>query len=170
MVQSFLSDKIEKRNSEITGVGIFAKEVIHAGEVVCVKGGHILRKEALFSSSVINSYHLISDNLYIAAKTAEEEEFIKIYINHSCEPNCGLRGEITFVAMREIQTDEEITFDYAFLDNEDYSFQCSCGTKNCRHTITGYDWKIKRLQEKYYPYFASYLKEKIDLLRERSTL
>ena len=85
MVQSFLSDKIEKRNSEITGVGIFAKEVIHAGEVVCVKGGHILRKEALFSSSVINSYHPISDNLYIAAKTAEEEEFIKIYINHSCE-------------------------------------------------------------------------------------
>lgn len=170
MVQSFLSDKIEKRISEITGVGIFAKEVIHVGEVVCVKGGHILRKEELFSSSVINSYHPISDDLYIAAKTEDEEEAIKIYINHSCEPNCGLRGEITFVAIREIQVDEEITLDYAFLDNEGYSFWCNCGSKNCRHIITGYDWKIKHIQEKYYPYFASYLKEKIDSLREGSAL
>lgn len=170
MVQSYLSDKIEKRNSEITGCGIFAKELIHAGEVVCVKGGHILKRNELFSSAVINSYHPISDELFIAAKTEQEEEFVKIYINHSCNPNCGLRGEITFVAMREIQEGEEITFDYAFLDNEDYEFVCSCGSKNCRHIVTGYDWRIKSIQEKYYPYFASYLKEKIDILREGNTL
>lgn len=29
MVQSYLSDKIEKRTSKITGMGIFAKETIH---------------------------------------------------------------------------------------------------------------------------------------------
>lgn len=118
MVQSYLSDKIEKRTSKITGMGIFAKETIHKGEVICVKGGHILKRNEMFSSAVINSYHPISDDLYIAAKTLEEEENIKIYINHSCNPNCGLRGEITFVAMREIQKDEEVTFDYAFLDTE----------------------------------------------------
>lgn len=170
MVQSYLSDKIEKRNSEITGCGIFAKKFIHAGEVVCVKGGHILKKNELFSSSVINSYHPISDELFIAAKTEQEEEFVKIYINHSCDPNCGIRGEITFVAMRDIQVGEEITFDYAFLDNENYEFVCSCGSKNCRHKVTGYDWKIKAIQEKYYPYFASYLKEKIDILKEGNTV
>ncbi|MDE7114433.1 MAG: SET domain-containing protein-lysine N-methyltransferase, partial [Acetatifactor sp.] len=84
-----------------------------------------------------------------------------IYINHSCSPNCGLRGEITFVAMRDINADEEITFDYAFLDNEDYQFQCSCGSLNCRKVITGFDWKIKELQNEYKEYFAEYLKEKM---------
>ena len=167
MVQSYLSDKIEQRTSKITGMGIFAKETIHKGEVICVKGGHILKRNEMFSSAVINSYHPISDDLYIAAKTLEEEENIKIYINHSCNPNCGLRGEITFVAMREIQKDEEVTFDYAFLDNESYKFECHCGALKCRHVITGYDWKIKRLQEEYYPYFAAYLREKIDLERKK---
>lgn len=170
MVQSYISNKIEKRSSDIKGIGIFAKEFILAGEIVCVKGGHILRKTELFSSSVINSYHPISDDLYIAAKTEEEEEYVKIYINHSCDPNCGLRGDITFVAMRDIKAGEEITFDYAFLDNENYQFMCNCGSNRCRHIITGYDWKIKKLQERFYPYFAPYLKEKIDLLREGNIL
>lgn len=72
-----------------------------------------------------------------------------------------MRGEITFVAMRDINVDEEITFDYAFLDNEDYQFQCSCGSPDCRKVVTGFDWKIKELQTKYKEYFAEYLKEKM---------
>lgn len=52
---------------------------------------------------------------------------------------------------------------YAFIDNEDYSFECTCGSPYCRHTVTGFDWKIKELQTKYYPYFAQYLKDKIDI-------
>lgn len=166
MIKSYLSNKIEKRSSGIKGYGIFAKELIYEGEIVCVKGGHILKRNELFTSSVINSYHPISDDLYLAAETEDEEEIVKIYINHSCNPNCGIRGEITFVAIRDIEKGEEITFDYAFLDNEDYHFKCNCGTEKCRHIITGYDWKIKSLQEQYYPYFAVYLKEKIDKMRE----
>lgn len=34
-------------------------------------------------------------------------------INHCCLPTCGLRGQITLVALRAIQPAEEITFDYA---------------------------------------------------------
>ena len=87
---------------------------------------------------------------------------IKLYNNHSCNPNCGLRGEITFVAMKDINKDEE-----SFIDNEDYRFNCTCGSENCRKVITGFDWKIKELQDKYYDYFAQYLKEKIDKEREK---
>ena len=76
--------------------------------------------------------------------------------NHSCNPNCGLRGEITFVAIRDIAADEELTIDYAFVDNEDYSFTCTCGEKCCRSVVTGRDWKRKEIQEKYLPYFAAY--------------
>ena len=162
MIKSFLSEKVEVRdNSIINQKGIFAKEAIKKGEIVCIKGGHILRRNEIFSSSIINSYHPISDEYFLGAVTSDEEDDIKIYINHSCDPNCGLRGEITFVAMRDIDENEELTFDYAFLDNEDYQFECSCSSPNCRKIITGFDWKNRELQKKYKNYFAEYLKEKM---------
>ena len=60
------------------------------------------------------------------------------YINHSCDPN--LRSEylnvngsthITFVAIRHIQAEEELTFDYNF-DPDFEKLECFCGAKNCR--------------------------------------
>lgn len=162
MIKSVMSNKVEIRDNGINGRGIFAKEFIKKGEIVFIKGGHILTREEIFSSGVINSYFPISDEYFLGAKNKEEENLVKLFENHSCNPNCGLRGEITFVAMRNIEKDEELTTDYAFIDNEDYKFECTCGSMNCRKIITGYDWKIKELQDKYYDYFAQYLKEKID--------
>ena len=161
MVKSVLSEKVELRSSKAHGKGMFAKEPIKIGEVVFIKGGHILKREQIFSSGVINSYHPIDDSYFLGAMNSDEEDGIKLYVNHSCDPNCGIRGEITFVAMRNIAADEELTIDYAFLDNEDYSFRCTCGESNCRSVVTGRDWQIKEIQEKYFNFFAAYLKEKI---------
>ncbi len=168
MIKSIVSPKTEIRETSLNGKGTFAKEDIKKGEMIFIKGGHLLTKDELFSSSVINSYLPISDDYYLAARTKDEEENIKLYINHSCNPNCGIKGEITFMAIRDIKKGEEITTDYAFIDNENYSFKCTCGSDKCRGTITGYDWKIKELQNKYYDYFAQYLKEKIDRERKLS--
>jgi len=161
IIKSVLSDKVEYRDKSSSGKGAFAKEKICKGEIVFIKGGHILKKGEYYTSSQANSYLPISDNYVLAAGNPEEENEIKLFVNHSCNPNCGLRGEITFVAIRDIDIDEELTFDYAFLDNEDYKFNCTCGAINCRKIITGRDWKIKEIQEKYGNYFALYLKEKI---------
>ena len=166
-MKSVISDKIEIRHSGIDNVGMFAIAKIKKGEIVYIKGGHVLHRDELFTSGTINSYLPISDEYFVGAISAEEEKDVKLYNNHSCNPNCGMRGEITFVAIRDIEVGEELTVDYAFIDNEDYSFECHCGSDNCRHTITGYDWKIKELQEKYYPYFAQYLKEKIDRINQK---
>lgn len=168
MIESKLSPKVEIRDRSLNGKGIFAKENISKGEIVFIKGGHILTRKQIFTSGIINSYFPISDEYYLGAINKEEEEKIKLYQNHSCNPNVGLHGEITFVAMRNIKKDEELTVDYAFIDNEDYSFKCTCGCDNCRGTITGFDWKIKYLQEKYYDFFAQYLKDKIDKERENN--
>lgn len=167
-MENIISSKVEKRQGALNNTGYFAIEDIKKGEMIFIRGGHLLTKNELFSSSVINSYFPISDDYYLAARTKDEEENIKLYINHSCSPNCGIKGEITFVAIRDIKKGEEITTDYAFIDNEDYSFQCTCGADNCRGIITGYDWKIQDLQEKYYDYFAQYLKDKIDIERSKN--
>ncbi len=52
MVKSIMSHKVEIRNNGINGKGIFAKEFIKKGEIVFIKGGHILTKEELFSTGV----------------------------------------------------------------------------------------------------------------------
>lgn len=161
-IKSILSAKVEVKDNGLNGKGIFAKEFIKKGEIVFIKGGHILTREEIFSSGIINSYFPISDGYFLGAMNKEEENEIKLFQNHSCNPNCGLRGEITFVAMKDINKDEE-----SFIDNEDYRFNCTCGSENCRKVITGFDWKIKELQDKYYDYFAQYLKEKIDKEREK---
>ena len=162
MIKSFVSKKIVIEKSAIHGKGMFAKEFIKKGEVVFIKGGHILEKSEVFSSEKINSYLPIDDFYFIGAKEKKEEELIKLYINHSCNPNCGLRGEITFVAITDINQNEELRCDYAFIDNEDYSFKCTCGNENCRKVITGTDWKIKEIQAKFKSYFSTYLIKKIN--------
>lgn len=161
-MENIISNKVEKRTGALNNIGYFAIEDIKKDEIVFIRGGHLLTKKELFSSSVINSYFPVNDDYFLAAKTKEEEENVKLYINHSCDPNVGLHGEITFVAIRDINKGEELTVDYAFIDNEDYSFNCTCGSSNCRKVVTGFDWKRKDLQEKYYDYFAQYLKDKID--------
>ena len=161
MVKSVLSEKVEIRESKMHQRGMFAIQPIRKGEVAFIKGGYILKREQIFSSGVINSYYPIDDMYFIGATNIDEEDGIKLYINHSCNPNCGIRGEISFVTMRDIEANEELTIDYAFLDNEDYSFLCTCGETCCRKTVTGHDWKRKEIQEKYFDYFAVYLKEKI---------
>lgn len=162
MVRSIISNKVEVRDSPIHGKGMFAKKDIKKGEVVFIKGGYILTRDEFYSNGTINSYLPLDDNYFLAAKSKEDELHIKLYNNHSCDPNCGLRGEITFIAIKDIRQGEELTCDYAFIDNEDYEFECSCGSVNCRHIVTGRDWKIKELQEKYRDYFAAYLKEKFN--------
>lgn len=162
MVKSIISNKLEVRsNSDINNIGTFAIEQLLQDSLVFIKGGHILTRDQMYSLNKIDSYWPIDDNYVLAAKNKEEFSLVKLYINHSCSPNCGIRGDIVGVAMRDISVGEEVTFDYAFLDNEDNRFKCTCCSPNCRHIVTGFDWQIKELQKTYPEYFITYLKEKI---------
>jgi len=166
-VASLISPKVEVKDGGVDKKGSFAVLDIPKGEIVFIKGGHIVCRDEIYASSVINSYLPLSDKYFIGAVVPEEESFVKIFVNHSCEPNCGVRGEITFVSMRDITSGEELTIDYAMVDDEDYSFRCTCGLPNCRGEVTGRDWMIPELQIRYENYFARYLTDKInDLLKK----
>jgi len=91
------------------------------------------------------------------------------YINHSCDPNCGCPGDYRrLVAIRDIEEGEEITYDYAMTEKEpDWSMKCKCGEPDCRKTITGNDWKIESLQNKYKGYFIDYIQKEIDILAKK---
>src|SRR3989304_5679499 len=123
-VTTYISKKASKgAKSKIEGRGLFAIKPIKKGEIVAIKGGRIIDWETL-----------------------KKHEKLMMFLNHSCNPSVGVRGEITFTAMRDIKAGEELTIDYAMIDDDNYKMKCYCGEKNCRKVITGKDWKKKNLQ------------------------
>lgn len=171
MIQmSYRSSKTEVRESKIHGHGLFAVADIAKDEIVAIKGGHIVDRKTLREkiTPALGPVEIqIDDDLFIAPVTEEERELSMLFSNHSCEPNLGVRGEITFVAMRDIRAGEELTHDWAMTDDEDYSVECNCGAANCRKILTGKDWQRADLQKRYTGYFSAYLSRKIALLDVR---
>jgi uncharacterized protein len=112
-LKSYLSPKTAVRDSRIAGRGSFAVSPIAEGEIVCVKGGHLLDKATLARhKEVVNGAELqIADDLFLAPVTAAEFETVMMFLNHSCEPNVGVCGQVVFVAMRDIAVGEELTLD-----------------------------------------------------------
>ena len=167
---SYLSPKTEVRESKIHGRGLFAIADIAKNEIVAVKGGHIVDGKALREriTPLLGPVEIqIGDDLFITPVSDEERELSMLYLNHSCDPNLGVRGEITFVAIRDLRAGEELTHDWAMTDDDDYSVECNCGVANCRQILTGKDWQLWNLQERYAGYFSAYLARKIALLKVR---
>ncbi|NKB56848.1 MAG: SET domain-containing protein-lysine N-methyltransferase [Alphaproteobacteria bacterium] len=163
---TYFSPKTEKRDSVIAGRGLFATALITVGETVVVKGGYVMTKGArdAVGETLGPSEIQIANDLFIGPTTAAEREGAMMHLNHSCAPNLGVNGQIAFVAMRDIQAGEELTFDYAMTDDEDgLEMTCQCGATDCRETVTGKDWQQPALQRKYRGYFSFYLARKIEM-------
>jgi len=80
--------------------------------------------------------------------------------NHSCDPNCGFLDGIKLVAIRDINPNEELVIEYVTTESSFESFDCNCGSDNCRKVITATDWENPKLQERLGEYFAPYLKKR----------
>ena len=152
--------------SPIQGRGLFARASIARGEIVAVKGGYILEREAwrALEPALGPADVQISEALVIAPVRQDERDDAMLFTNHSCDPNIAIQGQIVLVAMRDIAAGEELTHDWATTDDDDYAMDCHCGSAVCRGTITGKDWMNPRLQEKYRGWFCWFLQRKIDAL------
>ena len=161
---SYRSAKTEIKNSKIAGRGLFSRETIRKGEVVSVRGGHIITRQMEKEISKPRGYwgYPIADDFVLAPFTAKEVEDVMMFLNHSCEPNIGILGQIIFIAMRELSVDEELTIDYAMFGADQESMRCNCRSPQCRRLITNLDWKIEILQLRYRGYFSSFVQQKIE--------
>ena len=86
MVSSWITAKARKGDSSgIAGRGLHAVEPIAAGEVVAVKGGHILTTAAVraLPEPLPNSEIQITDDLHLAALTDAEYEPVMLFLNHT---------------------------------------------------------------------------------------
>jgi len=166
----WLNPKIEPRPLPPRGDGLFAKSKLRKGDCLMMIGGYILTVEEesrLPGKSSDNGVQIAKD---LVLCTVRSEEWGGVnYLNHSCEPNAGLNGQIAVVAMRDIVRDEEITIDYAMVLHKTkkgptYRLECLCGAETCRGAITENDWKEPALQERFRGYFQPYLGAEIEKL------
>jgi hypothetical protein len=132
-----LNPKIEKRQSKIGGYGLFAKRQIKQNEIIWFptpKTMDMIPLAKLSSLSEEKRQHwikhayLLDDLLYIDTDDTT-------FMNHSCEPNVIDDGNI-MRAVRDIQKDEEITWNYIPFINPYQTFVCNCGSRNCVVVVT----------------------------------
>jgi len=164
---AYLSPKCEVVEApEKGGHAVLAKDPIVRDELIAMWSGRIIPGEAIetVAEELRHRVVQVEEDLYLVSLTPMEGADL---INHSCEPNAGLRGQIALVAMREIAPGEEITIDYAMCDGSSYDeFPCSCNAATCRGKVTGEDWKRPELQARYAGYFSPYLQRRIDYLKD----
>ena len=162
--ESYVSPKVEKRDINGRGYGLFAKEFISKGEIVSISGGIIITKddfEKLKSEQLDYAYHITDNFLICPLNPSDPSDDWRM--NHCCEPNCGLDGNIVFIAIKDILKDEELTYDYCMTEtNPDYRMNLFCDKSSCRKVFSGNDWKKLELQDKYKDYFSNYIKKLLD--------
>jgi len=162
-MKTYRSPKIEVREDTLAGRGVVALEPIARDEIVAIKAGHVVTAAEIGEvSATVGDFALqIDDGFYLAPRSAAEVDDMTVFINHSCEPNVGFRGQVVYVAMRDIAAGEELCHDYAMERSDDYRLVCHCGSPLCRGMVSGEDWKLPQLQARYGDYFSIYIRNKI---------
>lgn len=126
--------------SSVHGWGLFAQERIEAGDMVIEYVGEKIRqrvadrREEMYAISASYLFRIDEDAVVDATLMGNKARFI----NHSCCPNCTAKiisvegdSRIVIYAKEDIQTGEELTYDYKFPLEED-KIACLCGEAECR--------------------------------------
>jgi uncharacterized protein len=136
------------------GIGIFAARPFTNGAIVLIDQDGDYYRHVLSYGELLRRGYSLDITLQVGLDayklpTGSLEDFT----NHSCDPNTGVRltGQGTVVlALRDIATHEELTYDYSTYMNNPYErLQCLCGAPNCRGVIGNFSTLPVELQHRY---------------------
>ncbi|XP_012566094.2 uncharacterized protein LOC105850153 [Hydra vulgaris] len=114
---------------------------------------------------------MVDQDLFMVPRLWKEKKLVCIcaFFNHSCDPNCGYKGN-AIISLKNINAGEEVTIDYQMFETESgfaSGLKCLCGSNNCRGVLSFDQYRNVEWVAKYYDYSSSYVKSRIDDLRER---
>lgn len=140
---------VSVRGSRVHGWGLFADQFFNKGAVVTEYVGEYISyavadaREKIYQERRIQDYQFRIDETLVIDATLNGGH--GRYINHSCNPSCVSRivdgkapdthlKRVIIIAQRNINSTDEITYDYQFpleLDL-DARIPCNCGSELCR--------------------------------------
>ena len=127
------------------GLGIFAKKRFEPGEFILTFVGRKIDQ--------LDPIHLTEQgaNLLQTGKhTYIMPDPPGLYVNHSCSPNAGVNKGRRLIALQQIESGEEIRFDYSTtMDDGLWRMECQCTHVNCRHIIGDFHELPVELQDRY---------------------
>jgi uncharacterized protein len=136
------------------GVGVFAARAFSPGDIVMMDfdGDYydqVMSYEELRKNNITLKYPLqVGRDLFrIPSGTIDD------FINHSCDPNTGIRlyahGAL-ILAIEHVAVHDEITFDYSTYMNNPYErIVCRCASQNCRGVIGNFTTLPLNFQQRY---------------------
>ncbi|EED86239.1 predicted protein [Thalassiosira pseudonana CCMP1335] len=135
---------VQKKTTQWGGWGVHASRPFPKGSIV-------LSSSLLQSNDTSCSHSIQIDwNQHIMMDLPAR------FLNHSCDANVGVMmvanegGSYDFVALREIESGDEIRFDYETTEFEVGAFSdCHCGATTCRGNIRGFKYNSSVVREKY---------------------
>lgn len=133
------------------GKGVFTKKKFKAGDFVILLSGDRLTSKQI-DVRIDAGKETCNDPLQISRLMYFDLDELPRTVNHSCDPNCGLRQENKLYALRDIDAGEEISFDYSTTVPKYKSWwkmRCHCHAKNCRRIISSYNTIPKAQLTKY---------------------
>jgi SET domain-containing protein len=125
------------KSSSLHGAGVYTTAPIKKGaRVLEYTGPRLTSKECegMYADTevtylfVMDDPNVVIDGFGMAA-----------FVNHACDPNCEtdqIDDSIWILAMRDIESGEELTYDYNLFDGDPgEKAPCYCGAKGCRRTM-----------------------------------
>lgn len=140
--------RFQTHRSSVHGKGVFATQPIVEGEIIVEYKGQVItwaqaQKRHPHDPQDPNHtfyFHLDDRHVIDALYGGNSAR----WINHACNPNCEAverNGRIFIQALRNIETGEELNYDYGLMLDARYTaklkaeYPCWCGAGNCRGTL-----------------------------------
>ncbi len=139
-----------RRKSTIHGNGLFTTRLIRKGTLVWELDEPTFTREEIKTWSAERRMAFDRYGFQCGVDRYSLPEDLSREMNHSCDPNTWWSGSDSLVARRDIQTDEEVTYDYSTCDIDlVFDIECHCGTPHCRKRITNRDYLDPDWQKQY---------------------
>lgn len=141
---------LEIRTTTSKGQGVFTKVFIPAKTIVFEVKGSVVDRADLSKYNDTDNFFQVGQDTFLS-KSGD----LDYYINHGCNPNCGLRitgNRALIISLYDIQPNIELTWDYSTTSTDsqaEWSMNCSCDDYKCRKVVSGFSTLTKE-QQLYY--------------------
>jgi hypothetical protein len=127
------------------GRGLFVSRDVAPGEVILRFTGPVIGlAEALAKGEDQANPLQVGPREYI------DLEPPGVFINHSCDPNAGVRDDVVLVALRAIPAGKEVRFDYSTsMWEEKWTMVCQCGSPDCRGLVRDFPLLAGEVRARY---------------------